>query len=73
MNYATPTVERNQMHSVLEQINSLAAASPLLYAVLTVTVTTAVALTLGYVMDRLGRALGLDTSRRKYTQDRVSR
>lgn len=60
------------MQSVLQQVKSLATEAPILYALLTVGVTAVSAFILGYLMDRLGRAMGLDTSRRRYTQDRVT-
>lgn len=60
------------MHSLLNQIEALAIHQPLLYALLTVGVISAFAVIVGQLMDMLGRALGLDTSRRSHTQDRVS-
>ena len=60
------------MHSLLNQIEALAVHQPLLYALLTVGVIAVFALIVGQLMDMLGRALGLDTSRRSHTQDRVN-
>jgi len=61
------------MHSLLNQLETMAIHEPLTYALLTVSVTAGAAFILGHLMDRLGRAMGLDTSRRRYTQDRVNR
>ena len=59
------------MQSVLEKLGLLATDDPLLYALITLGITTSFGVVFGRLMDWLSTRAGLDTSRRRHTQDRV--